>query len=339
MALQRPEPWPEDDTEPVPNCPICGASERELLYSDLSDRVFFSAPGLWTLWRCRRCRSGYLDPRPTRESISLAYGRYYTHAEDGTPPPKVPPLRMRLANGYRNGRYGAALTPATKLGKYIGAIPPLGWAIDNQYRHLPPVPGRVLDIGAGSGEWLERVRGCGWKVAAVETDPIARERIASRGIAVRQSAQDWLRSADSFDVVTLNHSIEHVHDPNELLGAAFRLLNPGGQLFLETPNVDALAHMRFGADWIALDPPRHLVLFNRKSLGDAVRSAGFTKIRYRSRQTPLPEIYRESERIAGGLDPLIPGDIEKPVALLLLKLRAILQSSRSEYLTLTAIKE
>jgi SAM-dependent methyltransferase len=246
---------------------------------------------------------------------------------------------MRLANGYRNARYGASLTPASKLGGYIGRIPPLGWAIDSQYRYLPRTAGRILDIGAGSGEWLERVRGCGWEVAAVETDPIACERIASRGIVVRESAEDLFLSVDNFDVVTLNHSIEHVHDPHELLGAAFRLLNPGGQLFVETPNADALAHRRFGADWISLDPPRHLVLFNRKSLRDAVRSAGFKRIRYRNRPTPLAEIYGESQRIAAGLDPLIAGDSQKPVALQLMKLRAFLQPSRSEYLTLTAIKE
>jgi SAM-dependent methyltransferase len=339
IASQAPEPWPEGGMEPVPSCPLCGANERKLLYRGLSDRVFSSAPGLWDLWRCGKCESAYLDPRPTRESLPLAYRRYYTH-EDAAPPPRaVPHLRRALANGYRNSRYGAKLTPASKLGSYIGRIPPFGWGIDSRYRYLPRPPGRVLDIGAGDGEWLDLVRECGWQVAAVEPDPIARERIKGRGIEVRDSARAWLPSVGTFDAVTLSHSIEHVHEPDGLLAAAFELLRPGGQLFVETPNLDAVAHRHFGRNWISLDPPRHLILFNRRSLRNAVSSAGFTRIRFRQRPPLLPEIWRESKRIAAGLDPLVADGPDNPIAVRLLKLRGALQPSRSEYLTLTAIKE
>jgi SAM-dependent methyltransferase len=246
---------------------------------------------------------------------------------------------MALANGYRNARYGTRLTPASRLGGYIGRIPPLGSGIDSRFRYLPRHPGRVLDIGAGSGEWLELVRGSGWEVAAVEPDSTARENIKKKGIEARESVRDWFPRAGTFDVITLSHAIEHVHEPDELLVAAFELLRPGGQLFVETPNLDAFAHRHFGRNWISLDPPRHLILFNRKSLRQAVKSAGFTKIRYRHRPTPLPEIWRESQLIAAGLDPLVADDSHKPAAIRLLKLRAALQPSRSEYLTLTAIKE
>jgi len=333
-----PEPWPEGETEAVPNCPVCGNNERDLLYSDLSDRVFFSAPGFWNSWRCRRCESMYLDPRPTEESIVLAYRRYYTHDEQ--PCASITPsFRTYVGNGYRNERYGASLTPASGLGKYIGTIPPLGCAVDSQYRYLPRHPGRVLDIGAGGGDWLELVRSSGWQVAAVEPDPVAREAIQKKGIDARRSAADWLASGDRFDAITINHAIEHVHNPNALLNAAFDLLKSGGQLFVETPNVDALGHQIFGRDWVALDPPRHLVLFNRKSLHESVKSAGFHWIRFRYRPAPLPETYGQSERIAAGLDPLSPPDQITTLALGFRKLRARLQPSRSEYLTLTAVKE
>jgi SAM-dependent methyltransferase len=143
----------------------------------------------------------------------------------------------------------------------------------------------------------------------------------------------------TFDAVTLSHSIEHVHEPDELLAAAFELLRPGGQLFVETPNLDAVAHRHFGRNWISLDPPRHLILFNRRSLRNAVSSAGFNRIRFRRRPTLLPEIWRESKRIAAGLDPLVADGPDNPIAVRLLKLRGALQPLRSEYLTLTAIKE
>ena len=49
----------------------------------LSDRLF-GAPGLWTLYRCVGCHSGYLDPRPNSETISLAYEHYITHKSEQT---------------------------------------------------------------------------------------------------------------------------------------------------------------------------------------------------------------------------------------------------------------
>ena len=333
-----PEPWPDGQTETVPNCPVCGNSERDLLHSDLWDRVFFSAPGLWNSWRCRQCESAYLDPRPTEDSIGLAYRRYYTHDEQSSAP-RAPSFRMKFGNGYRSERYGASVTPASRLGKYIGRIPPIGWGIDNQYRYLPRHRGRVLDIGAGGGDWLELARSSGWQVASVEPDPVARERSQKNGIEARSSPEDWLASGDQIDAFTINHAIEHVPDPQAPLNAAFRLLKSGGQLFVETPNIDALGHRIFGRDWVALDPPRHLVIFNRKSLHELVKSAGFHRIRFRHRPTPLPETFGQSERIAAGLDPLSPPDPAQAMAISLWKLRARLQPSRSEYLTLTAIKD
>jgi 2-polyprenyl-3-methyl-5-hydroxy-6-metoxy-1,4-benzoquinol methylase len=327
----------------VPTCPVCGASKRDLLHEGLSDRVFFVAPGEWTLWRCQECRSAYLDPRPTRETIGRAYEHYFTH-EDGGPPPRPPRnaferLRAKLANGYRNARYGGNLQPASGLGAWVGEIPPLGWPVDSRYRYLPRRPGRILDIGAGGGQWLELALEGGWRVAGAEPDPVAGERMRKMGMPARPSAEDWFDEAGTFDALTMNHVIEHVHDPQQLLEAAFKLLKPGGQLFVETPNVDALGHAIYGRDWIALDPPRHLLLFNRESLRDTVRSAGFRRIRFRGRPSPLPETSWESRRIEASLDPFgNSGSPRLSPPTLTQKLRSAVASSRAEFLTLTAAK-
>src|SRR5690349_11892335 len=71
--------WPEDGLEQLGHCPVCGSSARELVHCGLRDRVSFSAPGQWNLFRCAVCGSGYLDPRPNAETIGLAYANYYTH--------------------------------------------------------------------------------------------------------------------------------------------------------------------------------------------------------------------------------------------------------------------
>jgi SAM-dependent methyltransferase len=127
--------------------------------------------------------------------------------------------------------------------------------------------GRVLELGAGSGELLERFRDLGWSVHGVDFDPAAVKAAASRGIdLVQADVQSLDYPGESFDAVVMEHVIEHVEDPAAVLGEAWRVLAPGGELVVVTPNADSMLHRRYGADWLALDAPRHFQVFTRKSL-------------------------------------------------------------------------
>jgi hypothetical protein len=66
-----------------------------------------------------------------------------------------------------------------------------------------------------------------------------------------------------------------VSDPVGLLAAARERLRPDGLLWIATPNLAALGHRRFGSAWLGLEPPRHLVLFDHRSLGVALARSGF----------------------------------------------------------------
>ena len=347
MPQMSEQSWPEDGLERVMSCPVCGSPARSLVHDGLSDRVFFTAPGTWSLWRCSGCRSAYLDPRPNAATIGIAYSRYYTHAEPAGAPTRTrfQDLRFRLANGYRNRRYGATLTPALALGGHFARLfPPLGWPLDVAYRFMPrpPQPGvmRVLDIGCGDGHFLELARGAGWQVAGVEPDPVSRSLADKRGIEVRATVAEWLDESASFDFVSISHVIEHVHDPLDLLRNSRALLKSGGTLFIDTPNIDSVGHEIFGRDWRGLEPPRHLVLFNRRGLSDAVERSGFVKARYRTRPNPFADMWRQSCRITAGLDPYSPdprpADAARPP--LRLRLRSAVSRRNAEFLTLTAVK-
>src|SRR5262249_37635696 len=80
---------------------------------------------------------------------------------------------------------------------------------------------------------------------------------------------------ESFDVVTMWQSLEHVHQPREVLQEAFRLLVPGGKLVVAVPNIDSLAYRWFGADWFGLDLPRHLTRFTPMTLSLMLERTGF----------------------------------------------------------------
>lgn len=73
----------------------------------------------------------------------------------------------------------------------------------------------------------------------------------------------------------MNHVIEHVHEPLKLLKECRRLLRPGGIMISITPNTNSYTHRLFQKHWRGLEPPRHLFLYNQKSLQCIARLAGF----------------------------------------------------------------
>lgn len=278
--------WLKEDKECVAACPVCGWSERQVVHDKLRDPLF-GTPGDWTLWRCGRCGAAWLDPRPTPESIHRAYAIYPTHhdAQDAAMVETLSPtrrLRRALANGYRNWRFGASFQPASKLGVVTGLLFPAQRAVlDRELRYLPRfrLGARVLDIGAGNGKFLAKAREVGWEVVGVEPDPAAVAAARNLGLDVRKGGVESLAPEPGrFDVITMSHVIEHLHNPRQVLECAFSLLKPNGCIYIDTPNIDAFGHKRFGLHWRGLEPPRHLILFNWLSLESLLGDIGFSRI-------------------------------------------------------------
>lgn len=84
---------------------------------------------------------------------------------------------------------------------------------------------------------------------------------------------------ESFDVVTLYHSLEHMTNPLKTLNAVQGLLRPGGFLVVEVPNIGSCYSRAFGTEWFHLDVPRHLYHFNRQTLRRMLEACGFLVVR------------------------------------------------------------
>jgi len=306
--------WPADGLERVDSCPVCGNASRHQLYRGLVDRVFRCAPGRWDMYQCEECQSAYLDPRPTVATIHMAYQCYYTHE---TPPrqatDELPPWRRlvrALANGYRNHRYGGQLLPACKLGPWVLPLfPRQRQALDRELRFLPLLkPGaRLLDVGFGSGEFMKLALRVGWKVSGVDPDPVAVGNALAAGLDVRQGdITAFEAEMGQFDVVTLSHVIEHVHEPVETIGHAYRLLKPGGLLYIDTPNIDAYGHREFRESWRGLEIPRHLVMFNWDSVAKLLIQSGFREVHNFYRFVPYAKLAQASRIIREDVHPRSP---------------------------------
>lgn len=302
--------WPQEQLESVERCPVCQSSARKLLHDALQDRVFFCAPGRWTLYGCNNCGAGYLDPRPTPESIGLAYQRYFTHqingGRDNGDLKLVRRWRRALANGYKNKQFGIQRQPNNPLGYWIVRLFPKQRAqLDVLARHLPkPIPGqRLLDVGCGNGEFLAFATELGWQTEGLDFDPDAVRVARKRGLVVHQGNIEALGGRSQYyDAITLSHVIEHVHKPIAMLSRCRSLLKPGGLLWLETPNLTSAGYARYGQAWLGLDPPRHLVLFTWSSLRSALNRAGFAEIQVAPPRSAM-RIFAASAAIRMGKDP------------------------------------
>jgi 2-polyprenyl-3-methyl-5-hydroxy-6-metoxy-1,4-benzoquinol methylase len=344
------KPWPSDGLDSVAHCPVCGESSREILHAGLVDNAFRTAPGTWNLYKCAKCSSAYLDPRPTETTIHLAYADYYTHKEVGGKDDYASlsafrKLRRRLVNGYTSWRYGTPAEPKSVLGLLtVLAMPNLKRILDREYRHLPRPPkegGRLLDVGCGDGSYLGLARTCGWEVVGLEPDPKAAANGARQGLTIHVGGIEIFEGQTAlFDVITLNHVIEHVHEPIKVLKTCHALLKPGGQLWLETPNIDSFGHGRFQRNWRGLETPRHLVLFNRNSLRLAFISAGFPAPKDRSRPSPCAGMFQASFAMVQGYSPSVA--MATPAALqwqaAMAEFAEVILSSRREFLSVTSVK-
>jgi SAM-dependent methyltransferase len=218
---------------------------------------------------------------PVEEDIHLAYGTYYTHSR--SEPQGIRGVYASVADHHVRRRLGypSTATRATRaMARAMSLLHPGGDAeLSRQALYLRRGEGDplLLEVGCGSGEWLAYMRGLGWRVEGVEPDPKAVETARAHGLDVRKGQLSDQRYPDGYaDVICLIHVIEHMHDPVATLKECRRVLKPNGRLVIATPNSASLGHRRFRSNWVSLDPPRHLMIFDPSTMRRLLDQSGFT---------------------------------------------------------------
>lgn len=299
-------------------CLLCG-NEGRLLYQDLRDRLF-NVPGIWVLLNCQKCHLIWLHPCPIPQEIGKLYSEYFTHdikvesSEKGTgllrTLRKINHALPRYAFDYRNK--GGTFKTLRILVWLASRFGPLRDIVEGSMMWLNRSrPGKLLDIGCGNGQFLSRMQGFGWQVFGVEPDgqaaKIAREKF---GISIYEGTLEEVDfHDDTFDTITMSHVIEHLPDPINTLRECYRVLKPGGQLVITTPNIKSLGHRLFRESWRGFEVPRHLFLFSLYSLRTCAERLGFKVLKLRTSARIAPYIWVTSQLIRQ--DGILPDESKK----------------------------
>ena len=122
----------------------------------------------------------------------------------------------------------------------------------------------ILDIGAGTGDFLQYISKHNWRVSGVEPNEKARNLAKSKNLNLLRDLSSF--NNEKFDVITLWHVLEHIPNLKEQIEQFHHLLKPNGVLVIAVPNFESYDAKYYKEYWAAYDVPRHLWHFSKKGI-------------------------------------------------------------------------
>ncbi|HQU85512.1 MAG TPA: class I SAM-dependent methyltransferase [Pyrinomonadaceae bacterium] len=141
---------------------------------------------------------------------------------------------------------------------------------------------KILDIGCGDGSFLEAAKRRGWQTIGTEMNT---EKFRDSDLEVFTDIEELkeTHAPESFDAVTMWHTLEHFKNPRKTIKKAFEMLKKDGVLLIAVPNYGGFQAQMFQQNWLHLDVPRHLFHFNFTSLETLLKQIGL-KIKWHRHQ-------------------------------------------------------
>jgi len=217
-------------------CILCDSDDNFTSTITVSDR--FCPSEKYTIQKCK-CGMVLLNPRPDSKEI-------HKHYEKSNYDPQT--RNSSLLSFF----YGAAQIINNRNKR--GLI----------YKYFKK--GSLLDYGGGDGQFQAYMSKNYWDVDIYE--PYLKHD------SISEDLQDKTRNK-YYDVVTMFHSLEHIHDIHNSLQNVKKVMKDQGILVIAVPNYDAYEKPFFKEDWIAYDAPRHLYHFDSNSIDRLLKKNGF----------------------------------------------------------------
>ena len=134
----------------------------------------------------------------------------------------------------------------------------------NLINYCSSAKGKLLDIGAGTGDFLLTAKNNGWNTIGVEPNQKAKSIAINKGIQFSETTQDL--ENHSFDVITMWHVLEHVPNLETQIKELKRLVKPNGTIIIAVPNFKSYDANYYGKFWAAFDVPIHFWHFSKTAI-------------------------------------------------------------------------
>lgn len=229
-------------------CPCCNGND---LAKALSAKDYTVSNEIFEIWHCNTCTARFTQAVPGKEEIGKYYRseNYISHSD--------------TKKGFINRLYHYVRQRTLKGKRKL---------IQKQ---TGTSKGDILDIGAGTGAFLDTMYHAGWEVTGLEPDETARENaLKLYGLELQQPGE-LFNLQKKYDAITLWHVLEHVHDLQEYIQQFKKLLRPKGCLFIAVPNYTSYDAEVYKEYWAAWDVPRHLYHFSPTSITRLLLQSGF----------------------------------------------------------------
>lgn len=259
-------------------CDLCGSQNHELVFVN-KDRMFPEIEGKFKVYQCKNCGLSFLD-QPCRQVLEKHYSAGYSVISDFSETRDSRKIFTLIETLYHYVQGRKDISGFSKVLKILFA------PFSPFFRTVKIVEeGRYLDVGCGIGYFPLTMKYLGMEPNGVEPAGFDPELSKRYNLNIFNGTLDQAKFKDNyFDVISLNHVLEHVNSPSETIRELNRILKPGGYLIIAVPVKDSLASKLFGKYWAQVDTPRHLYLFSREILEEYARKYDFDilKVRYNS---------------------------------------------------------
>ncbi|CCH56603.1 Methyltransferase type 12 [Fibrisoma limi BUZ 3] len=233
--------------ETLTQCPVCETGQFEPFLT-CTDYLVSTEP--FNIQQCKQCGFRFTNPRPEAEVVGKYYksADYVSHNDTGA---------GLINSAYRLVRNYTLRTKLSLINKLHGK------------------PGHILDVGCGTGAFLNTCKQGDWQVSGTEPDQDARAiAVQKLGNVIKPSLNE-LEIKPTFDIITMWHVLEHVSELNQTIDELKSLLTKNGSLVIAVPNSNSYDAQYFGQFWAAYDLPRHLYHFTPKTIESLFNKHGF----------------------------------------------------------------
>ncbi len=235
-------------------CPAC---KHEQLTPVLQVKDFTVSKETFAVWQCNYCTLRFTQDAPAPAAVGKYYlsPHYVSHTD----------TKQGIINQLYHAVRKFTLKKKRQLVQEVSGLQ----------------KGSLLDVGAGTGAFANIMQDAGWNVIGLEPDETARQNAAGKyNLNFQLPDALYKLEAQSMDVITMWHVLEHVHDLHGYLQNCGRILKPAGTLFIAVPNYTSLDAKIYQQYWAAYDVPRHLYHFSPQSMQSLLQQHGLSLTQY-----------------------------------------------------------